>query len=123
MCPLLPLTPVKATNERQDDGAGILHQVAQFSIDQIYFIFIQGAHAPLRPRKTQRDKVLAAKQVGLYVPLNRVYFIYIQGTHAPLRPCKTQRDKVLSAKQVGRYVPLKPPTPCSERQLKRVGGE
>ena len=31
---------------------------------------IQGAHAPLRPRKTQRDKVLAAMQVGLYVPLN-----------------------------------------------------
>ena len=31
---------------------------------------IQGAHAPLHPRKTQRDKVLAAMQVGLYVPLN-----------------------------------------------------
>ena len=30
---------------------------------------IQGAHAPLRPRKTQRDKVLAAMKVGLYVPL------------------------------------------------------
>ena len=42
---------LKATNERQDDGAGILHQVAQFPVDQ-------------------RDKVLAAKQVGLYVPLN-----------------------------------------------------
>ena len=31
---------------------------------------INGAHAPLRPRKTQRDKVLAAMQVGLHVPLN-----------------------------------------------------
>ena len=30
---------VKATNERQDDGAGILHQVAQFPIDQVYFIY------------------------------------------------------------------------------------
>ena len=58
---------LKATNERQDDGAGILHQVAQFPKDHVYFIYIQGAHAPLR--KTQRDKVLATKQVGLYVPL------------------------------------------------------
>ena len=30
---------LKATNERQDDGAGILHQVAQFPIDQVYFIY------------------------------------------------------------------------------------
>ena len=51
----------KATNERQDDGAGILHQVAQFPIDQVYFIYIQGGHAPLHPRKTRRDKVLTAK--------------------------------------------------------------
>ena len=35
-----------------------------------YTLYIQGAHAPLHPCKTQRDKVLAAKQVGLYVPLN-----------------------------------------------------
>ena len=27
---------LKATSERQDDGAGILHQVAQFPIDQVY---------------------------------------------------------------------------------------
>ena len=48
----------------------------------------------------------------------------IQGAHAPLRPRKTQRDKVLAAIQVGLYVPLNPPpTPCSKRQLKRVGGE
>ena len=60
---------LKATNERHDDMAGILHQVTQFPIDQVYFI-IQGAHAPLRPRKAERDKVLAAKQVGLCVPLN-----------------------------------------------------
>ena len=56
-----------ATNERQDDGVGILHEVAQFPIDQVY-LYIQGAHAPLLPCKTQRGKVLAAKQVGLYVP-------------------------------------------------------
>ena len=31
---------------------------------------IQGTHTPLRPRKTQRDTVLAAMQVGLYIPLN-----------------------------------------------------
>ena len=30
---------LKATNEWQDDGAGILHQVAQFHIDQVYFIY------------------------------------------------------------------------------------
>ena len=30
---------LKATNERQDDGAGILHQVAQFPIDQVYLIY------------------------------------------------------------------------------------
>ena len=47
----------------------------------------------------------------------------IQGAHAPLRPRKTQRDKVLAA-NAGRPIrPSKPPTPCSQRQLKRVGGE
>ena len=40
------------------------------SLQTKYILYIQGAHAPLHPRKTQRDKVLAAKQVGLYVPLN-----------------------------------------------------
>ena len=61
---------LKATNERQDNGADILHQVAHFPIDQVHFMYIQGAHATLSPRKTQRDKVLVAKNVGLYVPLN-----------------------------------------------------
>ena len=32
----LCLWGLKVTNERQDDGAGILHQVAQFPIDQAY---------------------------------------------------------------------------------------
>ena len=36
----------------------------------VYCIYIQGAHAPLCPRNTQRDKVLAAEHVGLYIPLN-----------------------------------------------------
>ena len=31
---------LKATNEQQDDGAGILHQVAQFPIDQVFFEFL-----------------------------------------------------------------------------------
>ena len=30
---------LKATNEQQDNGAGILNQVAQFPIDQVYFIY------------------------------------------------------------------------------------
>ena len=34
------------------------------------YTYIQGAHAPLCPCKAHRDKVLAAKQVGLYVHLN-----------------------------------------------------
>ena len=59
---------LKATNERQDDGAGILHQAAQFPIDK-YTLYTRRP-CPPHPRKTQRDKVLAAKQVGLYVPLN-----------------------------------------------------
>ena len=47
----------------------------------------------------------------------------IQGAHAPLHPHKTQRDKVLAA-NAGRPIrPSKPSTPCSQRQLKRVGGE
>ena len=47
----------------------------------------------------------------------------IQGAHAPLHPRKTQRDKVLAA-NAGRPIrPSKPPTPCSQRQLKHVGGE
>ena len=32
-------TWLKATNERQDYGAGILHQEAQFPIDQVYLIY------------------------------------------------------------------------------------
>ena len=35
----LPCKGLKATNERQDDGVGILHQVAQFPINQVYLIY------------------------------------------------------------------------------------
>ena len=46
---------LKATNERQDYGAGILHQEAQFPIDQVYLIYKApmplSAHA--RPRETR----------------------------------------------------------------------
>ena len=36
------------------------------TMGQVYSTkYIQGAHVPLRPHKTPRDKVLAAKQVGL----------------------------------------------------------
>ena len=53
----------------------------------------------------------------------RPSILHIQGAHAPLRPRRTQRDKVLAA-NAGRPIrPSKPPTPCSQRQLKRVGGE
>ena len=31
---------LKATNKQQNDGIGILHQVAQFPIDQVYFVYI-----------------------------------------------------------------------------------
>ena len=62
------LKGLKVTNERQDDETGILHQVAQFPIGQV--TYIQSTHVPLCPHKTQRDKVLAAKQVGLYASLN-----------------------------------------------------
>ena len=52
---LLLLPFGSATNERQDDGAGILHQVAQFPIDQVYSIYKPpmplSAHA--RPRETK----------------------------------------------------------------------
>ena len=46
---------LKANDERQDDGAGTLHQVKQFPIGQVYFIYIQGTRAPLhaRPRETR----------------------------------------------------------------------
>ena len=60
---------LKATNEWQDDGAGILYQVAQFPIDQVYLIY--KAPMPLsthaRPRET---RYWLQMQVGLYVPLN-----------------------------------------------------
>ena len=60
---------LKTTNERQDYGAGILHQEAQFPIDQVYLIYKApmplSAHA--RPRET---RYWLQMQVGLYVPLN-----------------------------------------------------
>ena len=36
---------LKATNEWQDTGTGVLHQVAQHPIDQLQYMDIQGAHA------------------------------------------------------------------------------
>ena len=47
----------------------------------------------------------------------------IQDAHAPLCPPKTQRDKVLAANAGRPICPSKPLTLCSERQLKRPGGE
>ena len=41
---------LKAINERQDDGAGILHQVAQFPIDPQYSIYTRH---PCPPPPTQ----------------------------------------------------------------------
>ena len=68
-------------------------------------------------------------QVGYTAPRGTIPYrpsiIDIQGAHAPLHPRKTQKDKVglLAATQVGLYIPLNAPIPCSERQLKRAGGE
>ena len=66
---LLNRKAIKATNERQDYGAGILHQEAQFPIDQVYLIYKApmplSAHA--RPRET---RYWLQMQVGLCVPLN-----------------------------------------------------
>ena len=60
---------LKATNERQDDGVGILHQVAQFPLDQVYFIYKASCPSPTT-QDPERHKVLAAEQVGLYASLN-----------------------------------------------------
>ena len=59
---------LKGPNERKYNGTAVLHQVAQYLINQVYFI--QCAHAPLCPGKTWRNKVLAAEQVGLCTPPN-----------------------------------------------------
>ena len=75
---------LKATNEGQDDWVGILHQVAQFPIGQVYLYTRRPC--PSLPMLHPETEVLAAEQVALYTLLN-------------------------------------PPTPCLERQLKRVGGE
>ena len=37
---------LKATTEWRDDETVVLHQMAQFPIDQVYGTYIQGAHAP-----------------------------------------------------------------------------
>ena len=49
------LKGLKVTNEWQDDGTGILHQVAQFPIDQVGYSSIQGAHT-LSTHAKPRDK-------------------------------------------------------------------
>ena len=60
------LNGLKATNEWQDSGTGILHQVTQHPIDQVY---LYTRHpCPFPPTQNLEDKVLAAEQVGLYAP-------------------------------------------------------
>ena len=49
---------LKVTNERQDGGAGILHQVAQFPIDLVYFYICKApmslsTHASVIPNEVQ----------------------------------------------------------------------
>ena len=51
---------LKATNELQRNGIGILHQTAQHYMDQV----------SLYTCKTYRDKVLAAEHVDLCAPPN-----------------------------------------------------
>ena len=59
---------LKATNERQDLGQ--VYCTKWHNSLQTKYTYIQGAHTPLPPCKTQRDKILAAEQVDLYAPLN-----------------------------------------------------
>ena len=63
-CSLVAFKGLKATNKQQDDGTGVLHQVAQHPIDQAYGYSLQGIHASRRPCKTWKDQVLAAEQIG-----------------------------------------------------------
>ena len=74
---------LKATNEQQDNGTGILHQVAQHPIDQVYLYKRRPSPSPL--------------------------------TQDP------ERRYWLQGRQV--YVTSKPPTPCSDGQLKCVANE
>ena len=65
---LSPRELLKATNERQDDGAGILHRVAQFTIDRVYFIYTRRP-CPSPPTQDPERQGTGCSQVGLYVPL------------------------------------------------------
>ena len=48
----------------------------------------------------------------------------MQGTHIPLHPHKIFLERHSTGRRAGRPMhPSKPPTPCSEGQLKRVGNE
>ena len=58
------LAGLKATNELQDDRTGVLHQVAQHPIDQVY-LYARRPCPSLPTQDLERDKVLAAEQVGL----------------------------------------------------------
>ena len=59
---------LKATNEQQDDGASILHQVLQFPIDQVYLIY--KAPMPLsihaRPRETRYWASFNSKYIQIW---------------------------------------------------------
>ena len=75
---------LKATNEQQDDGAGILYQVVQFPTDEVQHTY----------------NIL-------------IYKVPMQDPERQGTVCKADRP----------IHPSKPPTSCSERQLKHVGGE
>ena len=47
-----------ATNERQDDGAGISHQVAQFPTDQVYLGYTQSHPCPSPPTQEYLNSIL-----------------------------------------------------------------
>ena len=139
---------LKATNELQDDGAGILHQVAQFPIGQVYFIYtrrpcpsppMQDTPPPpnIQPvvvvRGLKRQQVAALTNfVGFFFSLSYFFFLFL-GAEWPCRsqrwalgqktysiPRKTQRDKVLVAKQVDLYFPLNP-HPLLKEAVKTCG--
>ena len=65
------LKGLKATNERQDNGTGVLYQVAQHPIDQVYELIYKVPMPLSAHTRTRETQYMAAEQVGLCTPLNR----------------------------------------------------
>ena len=59
---------LNAINEQQDDGAGILHQVAHFPIDQVHFIYTR-CPCPSPPMQDPERQGIARKAGRPYTSL------------------------------------------------------